>query len=166
MGRPKAALEYRGETFLGRLVRIFGIYCEDVIVVDSNPGEVRGARTVLNPDPSRGMLSSLQCGMAAVGEAAAVCFTPVDYPAVSESTIAELVRGWAGEAVRIPRCEGRRGHPVVVARRLLAEFLALPTSAQARDVIQRYADEAVYVDVDDPGILRDVDTPAEYEQLR
>lgn len=142
------------------------MYCGDVIVVDSKAGEVGGARTVVNPDPSRGMLSSLQCGMAAVREGtAAVVFTPVDHPAVRESTVRDLVRGWSGEALRIPRHGGKRGHPVMVAARLLPEFLALPATAQARDIVVRHGEEAVYVDVEDAGVVRDVDTPLEYERL-
>ena len=166
MGKRKAQLEYRGETFAGRLIRIMGLFCEDVIVVDSKPETLPGARVIVNPDPSRGMLSSLQCGMRAVADPAlAVCFTPVDYPAVRKSTVRELVEGWSGELVRIPRYQDRRGHPVLIARPLLAEFLALPPDAQAREVVHRHARDTVYVDVDDPGILMDVDTPADYERL-
>jgi molybdenum cofactor cytidylyltransferase len=167
MGRRKAELDYRGETFAARLVRIFGLFCEDVIVVDSKPETFPGARVVVNPDPSRGMLSSLQCGMRGVAEhTVAVCFTPVDYPAVQESTVREVIGGWSGETIRIPRYQGRRGHPVLVARGLLPEFLALPAEAQAREVVHRHAGSTVYVDVDDPGILQDIDTPADYERLR
>jgi molybdenum cofactor cytidylyltransferase len=85
---------------------------------------------------------------------------------VLESTVREVAAGWSGEALRIPRFEGRRGHPVLVSRALFAEFLALDATAQARDVVARHEAEIVYVDVEDPGILKDVDTPADYEQLR
>jgi CTP:molybdopterin cytidylyltransferase MocA len=54
---------------------------------------------------------------------------------------------------------------VCIARGFFPEFLALPESAQARDVIHRHAAEACYVDVDDPGILRDVDDPEAYRSL-
>ncbi len=167
MGRPKALLDYRGETFLGRLIRIFRVYCEDVLVVTSQNIAIPGARCVVNPAPERGMLSSLQCGLDAVPEQAlAVAFIPVDYPAVEESTVERVITGWSGELLRIPRYEGRRGHPVVMSRSLVAEFLAQPADAQARDVVRRHEQDIVYVDVADPGILTDVDTPADYEQLR
>ena len=167
MGRPKALLEYRGETFLGRLVRLFRVYCEDVLVVTSTQTPVDGARTIVNPAPELGMLSSLQCGFRALppGIRAAI-FTPVDVPAVEESTIAGVVLNWTGELLRIPRHRGRRGHPVLVSSALFGEFLDLPPTAEARTVVRRHEADIVYVDVDDPGILMDVDTPADYERLR
>lgn len=167
MGRSKALLEYRGETFLSRLVRIFRVYCEDVLVVASEALEQREARIVINPQPERGMLSSLQCGLAALpATAPAAVFIPVDIPAIAESTVKEVIAGWSGELLRIPRYQGRRGHPVLISRDLLREFLAEPPSGQARHIVHRHEREIVYVDVDDPGILSDVDTPADYEQLR
>lgn len=167
MGRPKAFLTYRGETFLDRWIRLFRVYCEDVIVVANAPLEAGGARTVVNPEPARGMLSSLQCGIASLApETRGAAFTPVDLPAVGDATIARLIGGWSGERLRIPRYGDRRGHPVVVARDLFPEFLELPATGEAREVVRRHESEIAYVDVDDPGILADVDTPADYERLR
>ena len=166
MGRSKAELLYQGETFLNRLVRVLTAHCDPVIVVTAKPAAVRGAINVVNPDPSRGMLRSVQCGMRAVPESAhAVAFMPVDLPAVREETVAALIEAWSGEVLRIPRFDGRRGHPVVIGRALISEFLALPDGAKPSDVIHRFADRAVYVDVLDNGIVRDVDTPSDYEEL-
>ena len=64
-----------------------------------------------------------------------VISAPVDVPAIEESTVEKLVRGWSGELLRIPRYGGRRGHPVLVARALIGEFLALPPGAEARTVV-------------------------------
>jgi CTP:molybdopterin cytidylyltransferase MocA len=169
MGSPKAFLDYRGETFLGRLTRMLRVYCESVFVVAGAPLEAPGTQVVVNPAPERGMLSSLQCGLAAAvaaGTKQAVAFTPVDYPAMEESTIEAIVARWSGELLRIPRHQGRRGHPVLIARPIISEILALPDGAQARDVVRRHETDIVYVDVNDPGILADVDTPADYERIR
>ena len=167
MGRPKALLEYKGETFLARLVRMFRVYCEDVFVVGSHAVAVPEARVVVNRAPERGMLSSLQCGLEALPECTrAVAFTPVDYPAIQQSTLERVITGWSGELLRIPRYGGRRGHPVLVARDLFPEFLVQPSTAQAREIVRRHESDIQYVDVNDPGILTDVDTPADYEQLR
>ena len=165
MGSPKAFLEYKGETFAARLVRLLRTHCDDIVLVTRQPVEVAGARTVVNPEPERGMLSSLQCGLAAVLDADAVVFTPVDIPAIDPATLDRVIGEWRGDLLRIPRCGGRRGHPVLVARSLIAEFAELGPEAQARDVVERHAKDIVYVDVDDPGILADVDTPADYEKL-
>ena len=171
MGRPKALLPYQGETFLDRQIGLLGAVCADVVVVLGHQAEsIRAglarnaqARFVENPEPERGMLSSLQTGLAAT-EADAVLFTPLDYPAVRAETVAAIAaRLGEGAELVVPRHDGRHGHPVGIAWRLAEEILALPLAAQARDVIHRHT--ASYLEVDDPGVLRDVDDPAEYARL-
>jgi molybdenum cofactor cytidylyltransferase len=93
----------------------------------------------------------------------------VDHPAVREDTIALLVSTFASHreaAAVIPRRDGKRGHPLIVGRALAAELLALPPTGQASQVIRSHGGDIVYVDVDDPGIHADVDTPADYAALR
>lgn len=172
MGRPKAMLDYRGETFVDRLVRVFSACCDAVIVVvgqASWPVAIRqnpGPALVTNPHPEYGMLSSLQCGLRAIrGSAGAVFFTPVDHPAIAEATIVTMAKTWGGELLTIPRYQDRRGHPLLIARSLIPEFLELPETAQARDVVVRHESEIRYIDTDDPGILIDVDDPAAYQSL-
>lgn len=177
MGRPKALLEFAGETFLDRLIGLLGAHCAPVLVVLGHQAETtraglrRAAEAtfVLNPDWERGQLSSLQCGLRALPEdAGGVLFTLVDLPAVQASTVERLTlqaRALTPPWLVIPRFQGRRGHPVACSRELIAELLALPADAQAKQVIHRRLSEAVFVDVEDPGLLRDVDDPAAYQAL-
>ena len=96
-------------------------------------------------------------------------FIPVDCPAVSEETVRRLAAAFARRDPQtlfvIPRHGDRRGHPVFAARSIASELLALPAEAQARDVVHRYVSQTLYVDVDDPGILADIDDPAAYREL-
>jgi molybdenum cofactor cytidylyltransferase len=94
MGRPKPLLELDGETFLDRLIgRFYGICAPIVVVLGYEADRIRaGIRNagdvefVINPSPERGMLSSLQCGLASLpGDAAAVLFTPADLPSIRTS---------------------------------------------------------------------------------
>jgi molybdenum cofactor cytidylyltransferase len=172
MGRPKPLLLLDGETFLDRLIGAFSGICRPITVVlgydaDRIRAGIRraaAAQFVDNPEPDRGMLSSLQCGLAHIGnELDAVLFTPADLPSIHSSTIAAVAGSDA--PVVIPRCGGRNGHPVRVSRAIAEELLALPPGAQARDVLQRHRSETLFVNVDDPGILHDVDTPQDYEAL-
>ena len=180
MGSPKALLEYRGETFLGRLIRVLEAAASPVIVVLGYHAEtirpkVEGrAQMVLNPAPERGQLSSLQTGLAAIpAEAEGFLFIPVDCPAVEENTVRRVVEAFEerddGTLLVIPRvrigAEVKRGHPVCAARKLIGEFLALPADAQAKDVVHRHIGETRYVDVEDAGILADVDDPEAYRRL-
>lgn len=171
MGSPKALLEVDGETFAGRLARIFATVASPVILVT---GAHRGlcihdAQEVWNPGWSGGQLSSLQAGIRAVPETApAFFFAPVDCPAFHETTVRALWMAFQrGNAVfAIPRMNDKRGHPVLAARSMAAEFLALPAGGQAREVVHRYRSQTCYVDVDDPGIFADVDTREAYEALK
>ena len=176
MGRPKALLEYRGETFVGRLARVLGNECQPVIVVlGYHADELReripaGVQIVVNPDPSRGQLSSLQTALAALPTTSqGFAFIPVDSPAVAESTVAQLSRAFAnrGELTLfvIPRQGDKRGHPVFAAKTMAAEFLALPPASKASDVVHARVDRTEYEDVADPGIFADVDDPEEYRRL-
>lgn len=174
MGSPKALLDYRGETFLGRLTRVLSRSCDPVIVVAGVHADLirermdRRARLVINPDPDRGQLSSLQTALAEVPQdAAGFLFTPVDCPTVREGTIETLIDAFYknGTLFAIPRYRGRRGHPVCVRASLIAEFLALPPTAETRAVVNMHADRITYIDVDDPGVLADVDDVEAYRKI-
>jgi len=89
----------------------------------------------------------------------------VDHPAVTPATIDSLLDSTAPAPLRIPRFDGRRGHPIWISRTLIPEFLALPAGSSARAVVTRHASAIAYIDVDDSGILADVDDPAAYARL-
>lgn len=175
MGRAKALLAWEGETFLDRLNGVLRAACTNVVVVlghqaaEIRAGLKREAIFAVNPDPERGQLSSMQCGLAELpAQTEAFLFTPVDYPAIAASTVRQLVAALEQHPeaqVAIPRHDGKRGHPVACRVALAQELLALPATAQARDVIHHYRDRTVYVDVADGGILTDVDDPKAYEEL-
>ena len=177
MGSPKALLEFRGETFLDRLIRITGAVCDPVIVVlghqaaEIRVGVLRDARFVINPEPERGQLSSLQTALAALAaEAEGFAFMPMDCPAVREDTLTRLAEAFRNRDAKtllvIPRFGGdQRGHPVFATRRIAEELLALPVTGAARDIIHGHVSETEYVDVDDAGILTDVDDPEAYRRL-
>jgi molybdenum cofactor cytidylyltransferase len=177
MGTPKALLDYRGETFVGRLTRVLGACSQPVIVVLGYHADILRQQIpatvtlVINPDPSRGQLTSLQTGLAALPAGAdGFAFIPVDSPAVAEDTVAALARAFEQRKPEtlfvIPRQSGKRGHPVFAARSVAAEFLALPPTAEAREVVHAHVDRTEYVDVDDSGIFTDVDDPEAYRQLK
>jgi molybdenum cofactor cytidylyltransferase len=176
MGTPKALLSYRGETFCNRLIRVLGAVCDPVIVaLGYQADEIRAAvpgrvRFAVNPDPSRGQLSSLQTALAEVpGDAEGFLFVPVDSPAAEPSTVERIVdalRGADEPLLVIPRFEGQRGHPVCARRELITEFLALPAEAQAKDVVRRHADRTLYLDTFDAGVLSDIDDPEAYRVLQ
>jgi molybdenum cofactor cytidylyltransferase len=172
MGFPKALLRYREETFLDRMAGLFAARCSPVIVVLGAEAErIRAgghpaATFVVNPDWARGQTTSMQCGLRAVPpEADGVLFTLVDHPAVAPATIDALLAGPRATLLRVPRSNGRRGHPIWFSRELIPEFLALLETGAARDVVRAHAAQTQFLDVDDPGILADIDDPEAYRGL-
>ena len=176
MGTPKALLPFQNETFLDRLIRVFSSVTSPIIVVVGHHSEkIRAGiqrseevQFVVNPDPDRGMLTSLQCGLKAVPAAAeAVMFTPVDHPHIQSSTLQALAaRVRTNRApVTVPTYARAHGHPVCIARPLIEELLKLPETATAADVIHRYRSSTCYVDVPDPAVIADIDDPGSYADL-
>lgn len=176
MGTPKALLDYRGETFLGRLIRVLSTVCDPVIaVLGFHADQIRaaanvGTRFVVNPDPSRGQLSSLQTALAEIPSAAeGFLFLPVDCPSAEAETVQKIVdasRAADEPLLVIPRHRGLRGHPVFARRELIAEFLALPPEGQAKEVVRRHVDRTHYLDTADVGVLSDIDDPDAYRVLQ
>jgi molybdenum cofactor cytidylyltransferase len=169
MGSPKALLEFRGETFLDRLTRKLAVHCSPVIVVLGHAASaIRAAahfpaQFVVNPDYPLGMLTSLQCGLRAVPvDCTAAVFTLVDHPDPAETTLTSVLD--APEApVVIPRFEGRKGHPVRLSRPVIDELLSLPSTAKPTDVLYRHLPATLFLDLDDAGIVDDIDDRQAYD---
>jgi molybdenum cofactor cytidylyltransferase len=171
MGFPKALLRYRGESFLDTLAGLFAARCSPVIVVvGAHAARIRAAAArpvqfVLNPDYTRGMTSSLQCGLRAVPpEAEGVLFTLVDHPAVAPDTLDALLAA-PSPLLRVPRYQGKRGHPIWFSRALIPEFLAIAEPRAAREVVHAHAAQTSFLDLPDPGIVADIDDAEAYRRL-
>jgi molybdenum cofactor cytidylyltransferase len=115
---------------------------------------------VHNEQYERGMFSSVRVGVAEV-RARSFYLLPGDIPLVPAQVYVQL-DGAAGDII-IPTCNGRRGHPVRFDSRLIHEILALPEEATLRDYVAGKG--YVTVEVADERILRDIDTPEDYEAL-
>jgi molybdenum cofactor cytidylyltransferase len=176
MGTPKALLQFQNETFLDRLIRLFSAVCDPIVIVvglhadkiRSGIQRGRDALFAVNPDPDRGMLSSLQCGLALVPpDAAAAMFLPVDHPHLETATLEMLAARFRADRahVIVPTYDGQHGHPVCIARPLIDELLDLPPNAKASDVIHRHVARTIYIEVSDPAVVTDIDDPSAYADL-
>ena len=166
MGRPKAGLIVpgTGATFLDTVLATLdaaGVAAVRVVVAPDAAGSLAGE--VVNPDPSRGMLSSVQAGLRALPAATeAVLLWPVDHPLVSAATVRALVDRFRADAppVVVPVHGGRRGHPALFAARVIPELLAADPSRGARAVVLAHADR-VELPVADRGVVQDIDAPGD-----
>jgi molybdenum cofactor cytidylyltransferase len=116
---------------------------------------------VRNPDPARGMFSSIQAGLA-VAHADIVLVLPADMPFVATGTVAAVVvRARATGSVVIPVHQGRRGHPIAIPRARCDELLSHEPTATLKDALAASGTSAVLLEVSDAGVLRDVDVPGD-----
>ena len=177
MGQPKALLELEGRSFVGigvELLRQAG--CAPVLVVDgAHPlDELAGVELVHNTQWQRGPLSSLQLGLARALELEprvdALLVHHVERPRVQAQTVrALLIRAHAEpDCVWQPSFAGRSGHPILWPRALFGALSSLdPARDSARTLIRGAASgQRRMLEVDDPGVLDNIDTPAQLAALR
>ena len=177
MGRPKALLQIGDRTFVRAVLDALrdGGLTEVVVVV--RPGQAAiddeilragFGRSVENENPGRGQLSSLLTGLDSIDTPAvsAVLVTLVDIPLIAPATVRALVDRTAASRAPILRAvhRGRHGHPVVFTRAVFEALRRADPGQGAKAVLR--ANDVEDVEVDDPGVSRDVDTPEDYERMR
>ena len=111
-----------------------------------------------------GMGASIATGVAARPQAGGWLVLPGDMPMVKASTLLQVAAGLAQHAVVYAQYRGRRGHPVAFGAELFSDLVQLSGDEGARRVMARYP--SLGIEVDDPGVLMDVDTEADLAALR
>jgi molybdenum cofactor cytidylyltransferase len=187
MGRDKALLPWppqaagqssSTETFLSATIRLLSRATDFVLVVVGKNDVAlapivysEGASLVVNPDPGRGQFSSLQVGLHEVlnrGRDAAM-MTLVDRPAVKPATLQVLRDAFeaAGQNIWavVPEYSGKHGHPYLVGREMIEAFLRVPAASTARGVEHQHQQHIQYVEVDDPLVALNINTPEDYAGL-
>ena len=179
-GRPKALLpaDPDGETFAARAVRILVQGGAHPVLVVGRPGDdalrsevtsLTTAQYVENPAPDRGQLSSLLVGIQAAERdgVAGVVVLPVDIPAIRAATIASAIGAFRARGAPVVRVTygGRHGHPVIFSASVFEDLRRTDPSIGAKAVVRTRTEQVVNLEVDDPGVLRDVDFMADYRAL-
>jgi molybdenum cofactor cytidylyltransferase len=124
-----------------------------------------GLRVLENAGASAGMGGSLAHGVSATADAAGWVVALGDMPWISASAVARVADVLhRGAGIAVPVYRGRRGHPVGFAATYFDELVALRGDQGGRVIIARHAGDVVTVDISDPGVLRDVDGPADLDQ--
>ncbi len=175
MGENKVLLPWRdGKPIVCHITAKFlSAGLDSVIVVTGNDApHVRAAVASLgvdcahNPNFESGeILSSVKTGLRALpSDLTATFIQPADMPCIPTDVIGLLAEqhqpGWN----LAPEYRGRRGHPVLLDRQYWRAMLELPAEAQPRDVIEAAAERLRLLDVEDGGVLLDVDTREAYER--
>ena len=121
-----------------------------------------GVRAVVCERAAEGMGASLACAVRAAGPADGYVVALADMPFVRPSSIAAVRDALAAGAVlAAPYFHARRGHPVGISARFRAELETLGGDEGARRIVAMHGAELVKVPVGDPGVIRDIDRPAD-----
>jgi molybdenum cofactor cytidylyltransferase len=128
-----------------------------------------GVTTVHNPDYASGLAGSLKTGLAALppdADAFVVCLA--DMPLIEPAHIDSLIAAFdaADRPICVPIHAGRRGNPVLWARRYIPDMLALEGDQGARPLLDTHADAITEVPVGTDTIFADFDTPEALEGLK
>lgn len=166
-GGPKALVRFRGRLLVERAVDLLGAGgCDPVLVVLGAAADevlatadLGGVTVVRNPDWASGMGSSLRAGLAALpADVPSVVVTLVDTPGLGPESVRRLAATGADAAVATYR--GRRGHPVLLGRSVLAEVAAAATGDRgAGPWLAAHPERVRLVACDGTGDPRDVDVP-------
>ncbi|MBI5910914.1 MAG: nucleotidyltransferase family protein [Betaproteobacteria bacterium] len=126
-----------------------------------------GATVILCANADEGMGASLSTAVAASGDVAGWVIALADMPYIRPETIAKIAASLAaGAAIVAPAYRGERGHPVGLSARFRAQLEALRGDEGARSVLRENADLVKVIEVDDPGVCRDIDTPDDLRQVQ
>lgn len=126
------------------------------------------ASVVVNPLPARGLGSSLACGVRALpGAIDGVLLLLGDMPRVTVASVARLLachEALDAQAIVAPSYAGQRGHPVLFGAGHFPALAALHGDEGARALLREHP--VTTVEVDDAGVLLDIDTPADLAAAR
>jgi molybdenum cofactor cytidylyltransferase len=121
---------------------------------------------VHNPDYAEGeILSSLKTGLRALpADVDAILVFLGDMPLISSKTIQTLIDSYQAEKIIIPQYQEKYGHPRMFTRRFFGELLALEASQQPRALLKTHPNALIVLQLEDEGILIDIDTPEDYKK--
>jgi molybdenum cofactor cytidylyltransferase len=149
-----------------------------VLVLGASAGAIRrqlpqplleGVKVVVNPAYGQGMASSLREGLSAVDrESDAALIILGDQPFLQPQTLHQIIDGYRGSRAQIvvPTYQGERGNPVLLDRSVFSEAMALEGDVGCRAIFPNHLEGISKVEVEDMGVLLDLDDPADYERLK
>jgi molybdenum cofactor cytidylyltransferase len=176
MGYPKALLPLGPEVFLTHILgtaqraglgKPMVVLGRSASIIQSRIDE-RRITILINPDPDRGQLSSIQLALSSLQpDCIAAMIWPVDQPLVSLDLIKNLAQLFlsSGCLIACPVCGERHGHPAIFRRDLFREFMEAPLDEGPKKIVFRHRAATAALATDESGTVHDIDTPSDYETV-
>jgi molybdenum cofactor cytidylyltransferase len=173
MGSPKMLLPYKETTILENVVtNVLSSETDNIMVVLGAYYDSVKARIInmpvshcYNEDYKQGMLSSVKCGFRNLPrDIDAVLIFQGDQPMISPEAINSVIKGFrsSDKGIVIPVHNDRRGHPLLVDIKYRDELENLDSNDGLRSLSYLFSEDVLEIRIEDPGILRDIDTQDEY----
>lgn len=176
MGRQKLLLPIGEGTVISQIVdEVLASPVAEVFVVVRGDREAieqalegRTVRFVENPHKDGDMLSSVRCGLKAMGQPDGVLVVLGDQPQISRHVVTALIRAFGddGDRIVVPVHQGKRGHPLLFSAVYHQEILESYDGVGLRGLMKAHADSVCEVEVDSPAVLENMNVPADYERVR
>ena len=173
MGSQKLLLPYNNSTMIENVIdNVLGSRIHKVMVVlGSDSDEITrtiGQRPVeicINHQPEKGMLSSVMCGFKAIPEEANVALVYLgDQPNIPPAITNMILEAYNEDlyGIVIPVHNHRRGHPLLVDLKYRRDIYKLDLEKGLRSLMHLFPEDVLEVEVNEPGILVDIDTRQDY----
>lgn len=176
-GDPKVLQFFRNQPFLLRisdallatgLKKIYLVLGYKAKKFQKHLPVVEPLEIVVNPGYEAGQFSSIQAGIRSVGrETPGVVSCLIDQPHLLPYTYRVMIMNACShpEKIIIPTYHSRGGHPVYIPRALFPEIDSAPAIASLRDILDNHRDQILRVEINDAGILEDIDTKKDLHRL-
>ena len=180
MGEAKQLLRVNGRTLLEQaltgvpgsdvnaVVLVLG-YAAEQIQRELSPELLGEVTIVVNKSYEEGMSSSVRVGLAALGpQIDAALVVLADQPLVKPETMCSIIRTYKHSSAEIvvPHYKGKRGNPVLLDRAVFPEAMKLEGDTGFRAIFSSHAAGLLPFDVDDEGVVLDIDSREDYERVQ
>jgi molybdenum cofactor cytidylyltransferase len=173
MGQPKQLLPLGNKTVIRHcLDNLVAAGIKDIVVVLSqreseilNSMKDLPVQIVFNENPESEMAESVRIGLRTLTDSSAGVLVHLsDHPLVSAGTLKSIVQYYleTPDKIIIPLYKGKKGHPGLFPKPVIDEVFEWPT---LRDIINRDSSRIKFLDVDDEGVILDMDTKEDYERI-
>jgi len=173
MGSPKMLLPFAGITIIEKVVEnvLSSNVDKTLLVLGSDAAEIRriiNSYPVMhcyNEDYKNGMLSSVKCGICNLPQGFRAAMIMLgDQPMIGSYVIDAIIKAYnqSGKGLVVPVCGNKRGHPLLTGNKYRKEIVDLDGPEGLKELLKRHPDDLFETEINDPSILRDIDTFEEY----